>query len=405
MRLTDILSRLDGVQDDHDGHLAFCPVHRDRRTPSLKLTLKDDGTLLVVCRAGCEKPKILEALGLPASALFDVQTSGERTVSAAVPESVGIAETAALRMFVDATSGALMESRRATDYLMDRFGLSPEAAEDLGVGYAAEGERPQPWLSRGFTRYPRLTVPLYGFDGVARGLQGRDLSGRCPARWMSLTNVPGKVWSKYGILHAGTGYDTILITEGPGDGLTSVGVGYDALIIRGAAMANNAALLAELVVGLRGRDVVIAFDPDTAGERGTRALVAALTADGQTVRRLAFPVPEEDLTAWRERTPTTFPRSCTLLFARLLSSSWRQRNLRSHPARPRPTPSLRWSRPPARCSTRPTSALRSASGTSWHATAGEYGTQPGSGSSSGTERSGFPGKRRSAAPFTLWARS
>ncbi|MFG2292014.1 phage/plasmid primase, P4 family [Streptomyces sp. NPDC048603] len=312
MRLTDILSRLDGVTEDHDGHLAFCPAHRDRRTPSLKLTLKDDGQLLVVCRAGCAKPDILSALRLPMSALFDVDTAGARTVSTKVPEAVGVAEIAGLRVFVDETAFELMAADDRNpyspkEYVARRFGLSEEQCEELLLGYSAPGMGDRPWLSRGFTRFPRLTVPLVGFDGIIRGLQGRDLAGQCPARWMSLTNVPGKVWAKYGVLSAGTGYDTILITEGPGDGLTSVGVGYDALIIRGAAMANNAQLLAELVEGLRGRDIVIAFDPDNAGERGTRALVTALTADGQTVRRLPFPVPEEDLTDWRERAPETFP--------------------------------------------------------------------------------------------------
>ncbi|WP_369147094.1 phage/plasmid primase, P4 family [Streptomyces sp. R44] len=306
MRLTDILSRLDGVEEDHDGYLALCPVHNDRNHPSLKLTLKEDGRLLMVCRTGCNNADILKAANLPASALFDVDGQGMKTVSAKTPESIGPGEIAGLRMFVDETSAALEDCPEAVAYLADRFGITPELAEDLGVGYAAPERRSQPWLSRGFTRYPRITVPLTGFDGVVRGLQGRDISKKCPARWVSLTNVDGRTWAKYGFLSAGTGYDTVIVTEGPGDGLTSVGVGYDALLIRGAGLANNAALVTELVAHLRGRDVVLAFDPDAAGERGTNALAKALIADGQTVRRLPFPNVGEDLTAWRERTPDTF---------------------------------------------------------------------------------------------------
>jgi putative DNA primase/helicase len=295
------------VEEDHDGYLALCPVHNDRNHPSLKLTLKSDGMLLLVCRTGCDRAEILRKMNLTGADLFNVDGQGARTISAKAPETIGPGEIAGLRMFVDETSAALTEGSEAADYLAHRFGLSVEVAQDLGVGYAAPGDRPQAWLSRGFSRFPRLTVPFAGFDGVIRGCQGRDLSGRCPARWVSLTNVDGKTWSKYGVLSAGTGYDTILVTEGPGDGLTSVGVGYDALIIRGAGLANNAALVAELVAGLRGRDVVLAFDPDAAGDRGTNALVAAFIADGQTVRRLQFPNVKEDLTAWRERTPETFP--------------------------------------------------------------------------------------------------
>ncbi|MGW2515027.1 phage/plasmid primase, P4 family [Streptomyces scopuliridis] len=307
MRLTEILGRLSGVEEDHDGYLALCPAHRDRDHPSLKLTLKEDRKLLLVCRTGCDRADILRKLNLTTSDLFDVDGQGVKTISAKAPESIGPGEIAGLKVFVDETSAALADSAEATTYLSDRFGLTAEQAEDLGVGYAAPGDRSQVWLTRGFTRHPRVTVPLVGFDGVVRGLQGRDLSGRCPARWVSLANVDGKTWAKYGVLSAGTGYDTILITEGPGDGLTAVGVGYDALIIRGAGLARNSVLVAELVEHLRGRDVVLAFDPDDAGARGIGALATALVEDGNAPRQLQFPNAREDLTAWRERTPDTFP--------------------------------------------------------------------------------------------------
>jgi putative DNA primase/helicase len=310
LRLSEILGRLDGVEEDHDGHLALCPAHKDRNHPSLKLTLKEGGKLLIVCRTGCAKGDVLERMRMRDADLFDVVNDmGAHTIAAKAPETIGVAEIAGLRMFVDETTAALDEpdAEAARNYLFDRFGITAEAAEDLEVGYASAGARPQPWLTRGFTRYPRLTVPLVGFDGVIRGLQGRDLSGKCPARWVSLANVDGRTWAKYGVLSAGTGYDTILVTEGPGDGLTSVGVGYDALIIRGAGLARNAALVAELVEHLRGRDVVLAFDPDDAGARGIGALATALVEDGNAPRQLPFPNAGEDLTAWRERTPEEFP--------------------------------------------------------------------------------------------------
>ncbi|MFB7823831.1 phage/plasmid primase, P4 family [Streptomyces hydrogenans] len=307
MRLTDILSHFSGVEEDHDGHLALCPAHNDRRHPSLKFTLKEDGRLLMVCRTGCKNADILEAANLPASALFDVDGQGAKTISARAPESIGPGEIAGLRMFVDETSAALMSSPRATDYLMTRFGLTPETAEDLGVGFMGEGPRSQPWLSKGFTRYPRLTVPLAGFDGVVRGLQGRDLSGKCPARWVGLTNVDGKTWAKYGFFTSGAGFDTVLICEGPGDALTAVGAGYDSVAIRGAGLARNAALVAELADGLRDLDVVIAGDRDRAGAGFTDSLAVALVKAGVMVRRLEIPNDGDDLTDWRARDPERFP--------------------------------------------------------------------------------------------------
>ncbi|MFI2212995.1 phage/plasmid primase, P4 family [Streptomyces sp. NPDC020141] len=313
MLLTEILGRLKGVETDHDGYLALCPAHSDRHHPSLKLTLKDDGKLLIVCRTGCKQEDILQKLRLNVRDLFDVDGQGVKTVSAKPPETIGIAEIASLRVAVNQWTDALQHqgmgeefAATARQYAAGRFGLSADQCAELLVGLSTPAVQPRSWLSSTFSRYPRLTVPLVGFDGVIRGLQGRDISGKCPARWVSLTNVGGRQWAKYGLLSAGTGYNTILITEGPGDGLTTVGVGYDALIIRGAGLARGETLLRELVAGLRGRDVVLAFDPDTAGERGTSALAAALAADGNPPRHLRFPNAREDLTDWRERNPDAF---------------------------------------------------------------------------------------------------
>ncbi|MFD8595418.1 phage/plasmid primase, P4 family [Kitasatospora sp. NPDC059646] len=308
MQLSDLLDRLTGVTEDHDGYLALCPAHADRRTPSLKMTLREDGKLLIVCRAGCEKDAILRALRLQASDLFDVVPgTATRTVSAALPESIGPGEIAALRMFVEETAEALKSSPEAMEYLQRRFGVGPDLAEDLELGFCAPGDRPQKWLSRGFTRHPRITVPLMGVDGIARGLQGRDIGGACPARWVSLANVDSRVWAKWGYLSAGAGYDTVLITEGPGDGLTAAACGYDVVVIRGAGLAQSAGVVAELAAALRGADVVFAGDADRAGRGFSTALARALAVEGIRGRQLVLPREGWDLTDWREDDPAAFP--------------------------------------------------------------------------------------------------
>ncbi|MER7922135.1 phage/plasmid primase, P4 family [Streptomyces sp. NPDC096057] len=317
MRLSEILGRLDGVEEDHDGHLALCPAHADRRHPSLKLTLKDGGMLLMVCRTGCAKADVLSKMRLSERDLYDVVNDlGVSTISSTAPESVGIAEIAGLRAAVDRWTEELQDTETepteffetARKYAFDRFGLTPELCADLNVGLSTQAEQSKPWLSRSFTRYPRLTVPLAGFDGVIRGLQGRDLSGKCPARWVGLTNVEGRTWAKYGVLRSGAGFDTVLICEGPGDALTAVGAGYDAVAIRGAGLARNAALVAELADGLRDLDVVIAGDRDRAGAGFTDSLAGALVKAGVMVRRLEIPTEGDDLTDWRARDPEQFPQ-------------------------------------------------------------------------------------------------
>ncbi|EHM24262.1 hypothetical protein SPW_7356 [Streptomyces sp. W007] len=314
MRLTEILGRLSGVEEDHDGYLALCPAHNDRRHPSLKLTLKANGMLLMVCRTGCEKADILKAANLTAADLFNVDGQGAKTISAKLPETVGPGETAGLRVAVDRWVVNLQDQGMGAgfaadgrQYAADRFGLSAEQCADLLVGLSTPAEQSWPWLSRGYTRYPRLTAPLAGFDGVVRGLQGRDLSGKCPARWVSLTNVSGLQWAKYGVFRSGSGYDTILVTEGPGDALTAVGAGYDAVAVRGAGLARNAALVAELAAGLRDLDVIICGDRDRAGAGFTDSLAEALIKAGVMVRRLEIPHEGDDLTDWRERDPGAFP--------------------------------------------------------------------------------------------------
>ncbi|GAA1064724.1 phage/plasmid primase, P4 family [Streptomyces asiaticus] len=309
MRFDELVSRFSARVDEADGVVVPCPAHRDSN-PSMKITLKDNGQALVVCRAGCPQSRVMEGLGrlgVTAADLFDVDGAGARMVRSAAPETVGPAEVAGLRVFVDETAGALATSPKAIGYLERRFGLTLEQAQDLEIGYAPPGDRAQPWLSRGFTRHPRLTVPFSGFDGVVRGLQGRDLGGKCPARWMSLTNVPGKAWAKYSVMQPGSGFDTALVCEGPSDALTAVGAGYTAIAVRGAGLSRNAALVAELADGLRDMDVVLCGDRDRAGAGFTDSLAVALVKAGVMVRRLEIPHEGDDLTDWRERDPEAFP--------------------------------------------------------------------------------------------------
>jgi hypothetical protein len=67
-----ILSRLDKVRKGtgRNSWMACCPAHGDKR-PSLAVTEADDGRVLLHCFShGCDWREILDALGLPESALF-----------------------------------------------------------------------------------------------------------------------------------------------------------------------------------------------------------------------------------------------------------------------------------------------------------------------------------------------
>jgi len=68
--LDTVLSRLDKVKAcGGNKWLACCPAHNDKH-PSLKVTLTDDGKILIKCWAGCDISAVLKALSIEMADLF-----------------------------------------------------------------------------------------------------------------------------------------------------------------------------------------------------------------------------------------------------------------------------------------------------------------------------------------------
>ncbi|MEU7584447.1 phage/plasmid primase, P4 family [Streptomyces sp. NPDC041068] len=312
MLFADLLGRFDQVTGEGDGgYAALCPGHQDSR-PSLRIWRGEDNKVRLTCRAGCDTADVIAAVRLGWGDLFDATGPGA-TVPAERPQLVPVALTAGLAAYVDRASLALGDyaaewPERARDYLADRFGLDMDTAAELGLGvddgHQGEGFA---YLSRAYRSFARLTVPLVGFDGVTRGLQGRDLTGKCPGRWLSLINPRGHRWAPYGVMRGTGGWGTVLITEGPGDGLTAVACGYDAVAVRGASLAGSPELVQELAEGLRGQLVIICGDNDRAGSGFSARLAEGLSAHGVTAYVLDIPHQGDDLTDWRTRDPSGFP--------------------------------------------------------------------------------------------------
>lgn len=308
MRFIDLLGRFADVSEEADGgYIAQCPAHNDSR-PSLRIWRGDDNKVRLSCRTGCDNDDVVRKANLTWPDLFDATGEG-LTVPKEKPVPVSTGHIAALAGFVDATSYDLFDyidagAQTARDYL-DRFGLSEDMARDLELGYNAEGGGFR-HTSRAFESFPRLTVPLCDFNGMPRGMQGRDLSGNCPGRWVGLTNPAGARWAAYGVFRGQGGYGVTLVSEGPGDGLTAVAVGYDAVAVRGAALAGSPELIAELAEGLRGTQVIAAGDSDSAGQGFNQRLAEGLSAHGIDVYALPIPAKGDDLTEWRKRDPDRF---------------------------------------------------------------------------------------------------
>ncbi|WP_330174533.1 phage/plasmid primase, P4 family [Streptomyces sp. NBC_01498] len=312
MLFTHLLARFSQVTEEADGgYLALCPAHGDSR-PSLRIWRGDDHKVRVTCRAGCLTEDVIGAVGLSFPDLFNSGGEG-LTVSSVRPQLVGVGESAALARYVDESSALLRRldgeaAGRAAQYAAGRFGIDMDGAADHGLG-VDDGEAIGhfPYRSRSFLAYPRLTVPLRDFSGTVRGLQGRDLTGQCPGRWLSLMNPPGMRWTGYGVFRGGGGYGVTIVTEGPGDALTATGVGYDSVAVRGASLAGSPDLIEELAEGLKGSHVLVAGDHDDAGTRFTQRLAEGLAAHGVSVFELDIPTAGHDLTRWREDDPSAFP--------------------------------------------------------------------------------------------------
>ena len=319
MKFSNILARFSEVTEESDGgYLALCPSHGDSN-PSLRIWRGDDNKVRVACRVGCEAEHVITAAGLKWRDMFEATGEGQ-TVRKERPTLVEDRYLSALSTYVEDTS-SLIESYReeypiadkARAYLATRFGMNSETAGELGVGVDAGADEAGgrvgafKWRSRTFTDFPRLTVPLRNFEGEIHGLQGRDLSGQCPGRWVGLMNPRGRHWGAYGVFRGQGGYGVTIVSEGPGDGLTAVAVGYDAVCIRGAALAASPDLIKELADGLQGNLVVLAGDADDAGRRFNATLADGLKGHGVEVRALELPGGASDLTAWREADPTGFP--------------------------------------------------------------------------------------------------
>ena len=313
MQLTSFLAKFSETVVERDGYVVPCPAHSDG-SPSLRVALNESNDLLLHCRAGCTKQSVLKALadmGVSTAQLFDVQADAADLPKVGDMADVGQTPTmvALARGYVMATNQRLMTEetplqQEAVRYLSDRFGITDAdiAALKLGLDPGGSSHNLQ-WRTAAYHGVPRIVVPFTDFDGVIRGLQGRALEDH-RVRWCGLANDEDGTWAKYGYFSSGSGTDTVIVTEGPGDALTAVAAGFDAVFIRGAALGGA---ISELTGRLSGRNVITAGDNDTAGDTFNSAVQDIIP----TAKRLALPAGVSDLSDWRTEVPEYFAELLT----------------------------------------------------------------------------------------------
>lgn len=301
--LSTITDRLRQVTEDGDGLLALCPAHSDHE-PSLRVAVTEEGKVLMVCRAGCSFQAVSDAIGVDPSAYYNVTAD----VEGIKPASSGhgdlpIQAQALLGAYMAKTSQAL--TPHALEYASKRFGVDDALAGDLGLGFDdGTFSRDFPWVGQAYQGAPRLVVPFRDFEGVPRGFQSRDLTGQAKVKWAGPSNPETGSWAKWGFMDSGSGQDFVMVTEGPGDAMSSVAAGIDAVLIRGAMVAKNAAQ--DLVEPLQGRRVILGGDNDKAGQAFNDALGSALSEAGIACHVIEVPEKYGDLSEWFEAQPETF---------------------------------------------------------------------------------------------------
>lgn len=136
-QVDNLLPLLDKVKrTGKESWIACCPAHDDK-SPSLTISEKDDGRILIHCFGGCSVYEVLDAVGLDMAALFpprDIQHSKpeRRPFNAAdVLRAIGFES-----LVVAAAAVTLLTGEPFTQADRDRLIL---AAERIQAGLTAAG--------------------------------------------------------------------------------------------------------------------------------------------------------------------------------------------------------------------------------------------------------------------------
>jgi hypothetical protein len=266
-----LLDRLEGVKDTGAGRWrALCPAHEDRN-PSLGIAEKDDGTVLVTCRAGCPTGDVLAAVDLGLRDLFEPEERERRPNGRrpATPPSTQAARQPAPRPAEPLpTASELAEFHRqllahpgVLTRLLAVHGWSRATIEHFGLGFDGE----------------RVVIPVRGADGslstVLRykaGAEPKMLAA--PGHRRDLFPPPEAVEE-----------DEVWLVEGEPDALSAHEMGLRAVGIPGVEYAKRTH---EWAHRFAGRRVVVCFDADPQGRDAAQKAGEALLPFAAEVRVL-----------------------------------------------------------------------------------------------------------------------
>ena len=294
----------------------LCPFHEEK-TPSFSVSEERQAYYCFGCRAsgdvfafamkteGLDFPGALAALARRAGIPMPERDSKK----ASRTEALRDASEHARRFFRRQLRGA--EGRKALDYLRER-GLTDRTIDECGLGFAPDawnrlgetlGKQGIPASAlvelglcregKGGKRYDffrnRLIVPIHDAQGRVAAFAGRSLDGSEP-KYVNSPENP--IYHKRSVLY---GLDrarpairserSAVLFEGYFDCLTAWQAGIPgAVAVCGTALSpEHARLLAPSC-----REVVVAFDSDSAGRKAAEAAISVLLAAGLSARVASF---------------------------------------------------------------------------------------------------------------------
>lgn len=167
------LRALNPVASERDGWLCHCPNprHGGDARPSLRVTVGEGGRLLVVCRAGCPTPEVLEAAGLSYRDLHPQE--GDSPLDAVAQEASELAEADAdardeaysLFLSLLRLSPAHRKSLEARGLPADALAAGRYRTLDAAAKASAPGKL-----------FKKLGDALYSVPGFKPGPKGASLS-------------------------------------------------------------------------------------------------------------------------------------------------------------------------------------------------------------------------------------
>lgn len=285
-----------------------CPIHNGKDMNASAGI--EDGRIVYVCFSGCGGAGG-DALTLVAAVRgLDLQSSFRSVLEAAgslagatigpaplppIPTPVATSDSRVL----EALLGLCPLTGDGLDYLTRVRGLRADVCRAARVGFVADPVSVHRSLQRSFSNAQldemgivyrgsqfafarhRLLFPVV-MDGKTVYVQGRALGEveRKQDRWRSMRGSVPAVFNGDSLLED----KPALIAEGPIDTLSAIqlfGEKYACVGLIGAGGFKD-----EWLRPFRGRDVLLALDPDNAGERGAAKTRAALLSVGARVRQL-----------------------------------------------------------------------------------------------------------------------